>query len=401
MAKSLALAAAILAPLAIGGVVLAHTAEDHRGDEVASPEVQTQTVVNAANAFLATLTAEQRSKALFPFKVQDSAIAVGFSMLPAGGPKGPRRGPSGPGGPGDHGPPGGPGGGTPPAAGEKYGDAVWSNFPVGIVARPGLQLGQLTAPQRAAAMHLLQVTLSAKGFGKIQEIMASDQALADAGTDFSAGRDVYGIGIFGTPSTTRPWMIEFGGHHLGLNVVIAGLHGSMTPTLTGAQPAVFTSGGRTIRVLAGENDKAFALLAALDATQRKAAILNYQVGNLVLGPGHDGETIVPEGLKGSAMTAPQKALMLDLISEWAGIVNTAYAQSRLDEIKADLNDTWFAWSGPTTHADGKNGSAYYRIQGPKLVIEFSPQTSNGDDPTTHVHTVYRDPTNSYGRAYTG
>jgi hypothetical protein len=125
------------------------------------------------------------------------------------------------------------------------------------------------------------------------------------------------------------------------------------------------------------------------------------VGNLVLGPGHDGETIVPEGLKGSAMTAPQKALMLDLISEWTGIVNTAYAQPRLAEIKAGLDDTWFAWSGPTTHAESKNGSAYYRIQGPNLVIEFSPQTSNGDDPTTHVHTVYRDPTNSYGRAYTG
>jgi hypothetical protein len=399
MAKSLALAA-MLAPLAIGGVVLAHTAKDHRAAEVAAPEVETQTVVNAANAFLATLTADQRSKALFPFKVQGKATAVGFSMLPAGGPKGPSRGSGGPGGPGDHGPPDGPGGGKPPAAGEKYGDAVWSNFPVGIVVRPGLQLGQLAASQRAAAMHLLQVTLSAKGYEKIQDIMASDQALADAGTDFSAGRDVYGIGIFGTPSATRPWMIEFGGHHLGLNVVIAGQHGTMTPTLTGAQPAVFMSGGKSVRVLAGENDKAFALLAALDATQRKAAILNYKVGNLVLGPGHDGETIIPEGLKGSAMTAAQKALMLDLISEWAGIVNTAYAQPRLDEIKAGLNDTWFAWSGPTTHADGKNGSAYYRIQGPKLVIEFSPQTSNGDDPTTHVHTVYRDPTNSYGRAYT-
>jgi hypothetical protein len=50
------------------------------------------------------------------------------------------------------------------------------------------------------------------------------------------------------------------------------------------------------------------------------------------------------------------------------------------EIKAGLDDTWFAWSGPTTHAESKNGSAYYRIQGPNLVIEFSPQTSNGDDP---------------------
>jgi hypothetical protein len=72
----------------------------------------------------------------------------------------------------------------------------------------------------------------------------------------------------------------------------------------------------------------------------------------------------------------------------------------LAEIKADLDNTWFAWSGPTTHESGKNGSAYYRIQGPKLVIEFSPQGVGGD-PTMHVHTMYPDPTNDYGIKFTG
>jgi hypothetical protein len=87
---------------------------------------------------------------------------------------------------------------------------------------------------------------------------------------------------------------------------------------------------------------------------------------------------------------------LDLIGEWAEIGNDAYAATRMAEIKAGLRDTWFAWSGPTTHLPGRNGSAYYRIQGPKVVIEFSPQGPGGD-PTMHVHTVYRDPTNDYGR----
>lgn len=57
------------------------------------------------------------------------------------------------------------------------------------------------------------------------------------------------------------------------------------------------------------------------------------------------------------------------------------------------------WSGPITHQPGRNGSSYYRIQGPRLLIEFSPQGVGGD-PTLHVHTVYRDPTNEYGIAYT-
>jgi hypothetical protein len=99
------------------------------------------------------------------------------------------------------------------------------------------------------------------------------------------------------------------------------------------------------------------------------------------------------------MTEQQRTLLLDVISEWAGIVNDAYAKPRMQEIEAGLDDTWFAWSGPTTHAPGRNGSSYYRIQGPKLVIEFSPQGLGGD-PTMHVHTIYRDPTNDYGRAFT-
>ena len=49
--------------------------------------------------------------------------------------------------------------------------------------------------------------------------------------------------------------------------------------------------------------------------------------------------------------------------------------ARMAEIKADLNATWFAWSGPTTAQPGHNITAYYRIQGPKLVIEYAPQQS--------------------------
>jgi hypothetical protein len=282
--------------------------------------------------------------------------------------------------------------------GEQYGQAVWSNYPVSDVPRPGLRLGDLSGAQRDAAMHLLQVALSAKGYQKVLDIMGADQALSDTGTPYCSGTACYTIGIFGEPSSTTPWMLEFGGHHLALNLTMAGEHGVITPTLTGAQPAVYTSNGKTVRALAQENDKAFALLKALDANQRKQAVLNYEVRDLVLGPGHAGETIQPEGLKASDMSEPQRAMLLAVISEWAGIVNDVYASPRLTEIKAGLGETYFAWSGPMTHEPGRNGRSYYRIQGPKLVIEFSPQGVGGD-PTMHVHTMYRDPTNDYGRTF--
>lgn len=366
-----------------------------------SPEVQTKAIVTAANEFLSSLDADQLKKVQMEFLRPKKATGTQFNMANM------RPGPGGPpnGGPpkedtSHHPPRDGKGlQGGPPSSGEQYGKAVWSNFPINITPRPGIELGSLTAKQRAAEMHLLQVVLSSKGYEKVQEIMGSDQALAIAGTDVTAGADHYLIGIFGTPSITKPWMIEFGGHHLGLNVVIAGAKGALTPTLTGAQPAVYTANGKTVRVLAQENDKAFDLLNALNENQRKKAILNYHIGDLVLGPGHDGQTIVPEGIKGSEMTAGQKEMLVGLVAEWAGIINDAYLKEHMAGIRAGINDTYFAWSGPTTHAAGRNGTAYYRIQGPKVIIEFAPQATFGDT-DNHVHTIYRDPTNEYGSAYT-
>jgi Protein of unknown function (DUF3500) len=176
---------------------------------------------------------------------------------------------------------------------------------------------------------------------------------------------------------------------LALNITIAGSRGVLTPTLTGAQPALYTSNGKTVRPLGRESDKALVLLNALDDNQRNKAILSYELADLVLGPGQDGKTIQPEGLKASEMNERQRAMLVDVISEWAGIIHESAAAARMAEIEAGLNDTWFAWSGPVTAVPGRNITAYYRIQGPNLVIEYAPQRLGGD-PAMHVHTMYRD-----------
>src|SRR5258707_493675 len=82
-----------------------------------------------------------------------------------------------------------------------------------------------------------------------------------------------------------------------VSIAIAGDQGVLTPTLTGAQPALFTSKGKVVRPLGAESDKALALLKTLNVGQKKKAVLSYQLADLVLGPGQDGKTIVPEGLK--------------------------------------------------------------------------------------------------------
>ena len=370
----------------------------------AAKTVESQRVADAANAYLGLLRADQRTKAQVPFSRPPVATEARFvrTAMPMGkdGPRdggaddGGKRG--GPPGGERRGPPGGgPGAGGMDFIGERYGEAVWSNYPVSDVPRPGVQLGSLGADQRAAAMHLLETVLSPKGYQKVLEIMRADQALSETGTNYASGANVYTLAILGNPSATEPWMIELGGHHLGLNLVLAGACGALTPTLTGAQPAVYRVGDKTVRALAAENDKAFALLDALDPGQRKQAILGYEIRDLVLGPGQVGKAIVPEGLKGSEMTEKQRAMLLDLVSEWAGIIGDAYAGDRMKEIEVGLAETHFAWSGPTTRAANTNGAAYFRIQGPRVIIEFAPQGVGGDS-TMHVHTVYRDPGNEYG-----
>jgi hypothetical protein len=355
----------------------------------AQQAANTARIVEAANNFLATLDADQRKQVVYAF--DDNAQR-----------------------------------------------ARWSNFPTGVVPRGGINLKQMTEPQQTAALKLMSVVLSPMGMEKVNQIRQADDDFKANGSKRGpggrgargrggppsggqngpppggrgpggpggrggpggSGGDMFGsslyyISFLGTPSINQPWMLQFGGHHLALNITIAGSNGVLTPTLTGAQPASFQSNGKTIRPLGRESDKALAFLQSLDEKQRKEAILPYEVSDLVLGPGQDGKKIAPEGLKATAMNDKQKAMLLDLIAEWAGILNDTSASARMAEMKKDLDETWFAWSGPATGEAGINITAYYRIQGPHLVIEYAPQR---DEPGNHVHTMYRDPTNDYGTA---
>jgi hypothetical protein len=374
-AVSITLAAAMLG----AGLLLVSPAGSPPVVSAASATV-TAKVVDSANAFLATLSPAERTKCTF-----------GFTS--------PQR-------------------------------TGWSNLPSGIFQRNGMRFGDMTAPQRAAALALVAAALSRDGYQKVTDIMNGDEVLKNSGGGQTGARqggggpggggpngapgrggpgrggpggkgpggpagggvrfglDEYYIALLGNPSATSPWMIQFGGHHLAINVTVVGPNTVMTPSLPAAQPAKYTLNGQTIRPLGHENDKGFALINALNAAQQKRAILNYQVMDLVLGPGEDGKIIQPEGILASELDARQQAMLLDVVHEWVGILNDEAASEKMAEIKADLPKTYFAWSGATQNG----GLAYYRIQGPTVIIEYAPQQGDLD----HIHTIYRDPTNDYG-----
>ncbi len=312
----------------------------------AAPAGQTQKIVGAASAFLGTLDDVQRGKVSFDFN--DAAQRI-----------------------------------------------RWSNLPVSMAEHRGLRLGDLKQNQRDAVMNLLSTLLSRMGYEKVVGIVESDEVLRKQSSSGAPpfGRDEYFISFMGKPSATEPWMIQFGGHHLALNITVAGEKGVLTPSLIAVQPARFTLDGKTVRPMGRETDKALELVKALTDEQRKQAVLGSQMRDLVLGPGHDGESIQPEGMKVSTLNEAQRKLLLELIAEWSAIIHDAAASEKMNEIKANFADTWFAWSGPL-----EAGKAYFRIQGPTVIIEYAPQTLGGDV-TMHLHSMYRDPTNDYGRKF--
>ncbi len=135
---------------------------------------------------------------------------------------------------------------------------AWSNLPVTMVQRNGLPIGELTKAQRAAALDVVAAVLSKQGFQKVVDIMnADDQLVKGKDNKMKFGTDNFYLALFGKPSATEPWMLQFGGHHLGINVTLVGKNAVLTPTHTGTQPDSFTRDGKTVRPLGPENDLAF------------------------------------------------------------------------------------------------------------------------------------------------
>jgi hypothetical protein len=285
---------------------------------------------------------------------------------------------------------------------------IWSNLPTGTTMqvgardRNGLKLGDMAPAEEQAALALLAATLSADGLTKVMNIVNADQALEvtsaptrKPGAAIRFGRAEFYLAILGTPSTTAPWMLQFGGHHLAINVTFAASQPVLAPTLTGAQPARFEMAGRTIRPLGDEADKAFALMKALNPEQQKQATLGVEVRNLVLPPGADGQSIAPEGARVATFTAAQRAMLVDLAREWIGIVDDATAAAKMKQLEASLADTYFAWAGPI----GEGQGAYFRIHSPVAFIEYAPQGAAPNN-VDHIHTIYREPGNDYASGLT-
>lgn len=262
-------------------------------------------------------------------------------------------------------------------AGEEPTRWHWTN--VRRFPRAGARLGDMNTAQRAAAMDLVDASLSAEGAARARAIMALETLIGHDPED-------YYWSVFGEPGAPEwGWRLE--GHHLSHHWRIADGMVSAMPFFMGAWPNRGSDGERPLGAI---EDMAAELVRGLPEDARRTAIVAAQAR-----PGHvTGNAPVaraPErqGLRLSEAGADQ--LGRALAATYLASVPQAEAQatlSRIDEI--GLGQLYLSWRGPLD----VDQPVYWRLQGPSFVLEWDDTRNAGD----HTHSVWRDYDTDFGRS---
>jgi hypothetical protein len=276
----------------------------------------------------------------------------------------------------------------------------WHNIPK--PQRKGLQVRDMTPQQRTLCHALLRSALSPAGYDKAVKIMSLENNLREGEKNLPNGQlrdpERYFLTIFGQPATAGTWGWSFEGHHLSLNFVVRdGEVISETPSFWGANPAtlhIFVPGGpeQGTRTLAGEEQLAFDLVGQLTDEQRTRATIaakapaEYRAAGAPQPP-----HTAPEGLP---VAEPEKKTLRTLLETYASHLAPQLAAAQLADVDAKGFDRiFFAWAGATKPGTGH----YYRIQGPSFVLELvNIQSDPAGNPANHIHSVWRSLEGDFG-----
>ena len=301
-------------------------------------------MVSSARAFLATLTPEQKAQASYPFNSE-----------------------------------------------ERF---HWFYTPV---SRKGISLKAMSSAQRKAAMDLLHVGLSEKGFTKAETIRQLENVLQEVEQGRGPARDpdLYFFTFFGEPTENGAWGWRYEGHHCSQNWTIVNgksISGLATsPQFFGANPAEVRSGPmKGTRPLAAEEDLGRSLVKSLNPDQQKQAVLSTDPPGDILTTNLRTAAIQEDrGIAYSQLTKDQQGTLLALIEEYLSTQPQRVAKAHLDKIRGDGFETIkFAWMGGIEPGQGH----YYRVQGKTFLIEFD----NTQNSANHIHCLWRDFSGDWG-----
>jgi Protein of unknown function (DUF3500) len=311
----------------------------------------------------------------------------------------------------------------------------------------GLTVHQQRPSQQRAAMRLVSTGLSAAAYVTVATIMGLENVL-DYTEGFKAsfgrerGRDPgqYYLRVFGEPGDEGLWGWRFGGHHISLNNLVAdGVLVATTPCFLGTNPATSPLLGGTVnRPLARVEDLGRDLVRSLQPELAARAMLlpkapsDFVTINLTYvtdgerliplagiwreerfpdaveqakvqslrdaieevaelsGAEHDAVaySIEPKGLPAAELDAEQREMLRALLATYLDRAPAAVSPLRRYNDDAALDAVYFAWAGSTTPGEPH----YYRLQGPRLLIEWD----NAQNNANHAHSVWRDPSSDFG-----
>jgi hypothetical protein len=256
--------------------------------------------------------------------------------------------------------------------------------------RKGLPLESMTAEQKRKAIQLLKTGSSERGAETARLIMSLESILRESEKMGAMVRNPewYFVSIFGAPNKTGQWGWRFEGHHLSINMTLDGTQViASSPFFFGANPATIKVGAKQgQKVLPEAQDLAVQLFASLDAGQKTLALREKQFpepGQKELSP----KVGAAVGLPAAQMNEAQKALLWQLVVEYASRKPKDLGQADLDEAReAGVDRIHFAYSGSAEEGKGRS----YRIHGPTLLIEFlNIQADGHGNPNNHIHSSHR------------
>jgi hypothetical protein len=260
--------------------------------------------------------------------------------------------------------------------------------------RRGVSIAEMDRAQAKATHRLLAAVLSPAAHARVAAIAGLEDVL-DEIEGGRRGRHAgdYWAAIFGDPKGDR-WGWRFEGHHVSVNISVAGGRISATPFFLGANPAtVGDDGGTVLRPLGPEEDLAYDLLASLDGDQRERAVVSDAAPEDILtGERPWAETALgaPAGLAGAELRPEQRRRLRALAATYPKRLTVDLARSRLIDLDGQLDALHFAWAGDQRRRPG--AAHYYRLQGPTFLVELD-NTQNG---ANHVHSVWRDRQDDFG-----
>jgi len=300
----------------------------------------TSVMTDAARAYLASLTPEERARGTFPYSADER---MNWHFVP--------------------------------------------------IERKGVALREMTTAQKHLADALFSAGLSQRGIIKAHTIMSLEAVLKEQEQGKGPERDPekYYVSIFGEPSDTATWGYRFEGHHISMNFTVANGRIASSPNFFGSNPAEVKQGPRAgLRPLKREEDLARSLVKSFTDAQKAIAIVDKTAPKDIITFDSRKAALSgqPNGIPFSKMTAQQKDMLTDLVGEYASNFPEQVATFRMDQYKKTQNNLFFAWAGGTE----KGQPYYYRVQTPVFLIELDDTQNDAN----HIHSVWRDYEGDFG-----